>query len=414
MASSSPSQWSGAIQWLEEVVSSQWGGWVILPLVYGIFRLGEYLLKRKVENKPETEKIGLYSQLADLQKKLVENKMSIGDLDNLRSQVLGKKAASAIMVASQYTDVATQLVKYVRGTDHPPVKPSEPGSEDWDRILTQADMNTLSAVKAQEADQELIALVLELMQRFSADEAEWLQKAQDQWQAFRQVEAEREAKAWEGGSIRPLLINAKFEAITRERIASLQGETTSPDGSELKPRRLNTPGNLLQHLVRGVPKARVSELVGTPTYIHEKRWLYRYIETQVELNFDETDSIADVVVALCQGEIYEGYYSITDIPLGKLTLADILQIYPDITVEHRSSMRTEDVFVHVRIGPPGASEDYFFGALSVFSGVGSLQEVLFKWDREAEKLVTDPREILINWMGTSSSLEAPSFRWFIR
>src|SRR5690606_33119739 len=147
----------------------------------------------------------------------------------------------------------------------------------------------------------------DLMQRLSLDEAAWLQKSQNQWPAFRQVESEREAKAWAGGAIRPLMINAKFEAMTRERIASLQGETTGPDGSELEPRRVKTPPNLLQHLERGVPKARVSELVGTPTYIHGNIWLYRYDETQVELTFDDNDSIADVVVALCHGEIYAGY-----------------------------------------------------------------------------------------------------------
>jgi uncharacterized protein YecT (DUF1311 family) len=408
------SKWVGAFQWLEAVISSKWGGWLILPLAYGVFRFCEYLLKRNVENKPEAEKIEQYSQLADLQKKLDENDMSIGDLNRLRRQVLGEEAANAVIVATQYAGVAKQLVMDAKGIEDKPMKPTEPVSEDWDRTLTQADMNSLSAEKAQEADQELTALVLDLMLRLSLEEAAWLQKAQDQWQAFRQVESEREAKAWEGGSIRPLMINAKFEAMTRERIASLQGETTGPDGSELEPRRVKTPRNLLQHLERGVPKARVSELVGTPAYIHGNIWLYRYNETQVELTFDENESIAAVVVALCDGEIYEGYNLIADIPLGKLTLADILGIDPQITVKHRWSMRTEEVFVHVRIGPSGAWEDYFFGALSVFSGVGRLQKVLFEWDSEAEELITDPKEILINWVGTAGSLETPSFSWLIK
>ena len=410
----SPFEWSDTLHWLETVISSKWGGWLILPLAYGLFRFGEYLLKRKVENKPEIEKIEQYSQLADLQKKLDENNMSIADLNRLRGQVIGEGAASAIIVATQYADVAKQLVADVENIERQPTRSSEAVSEDWDRALTQADMNELSAEKAQAADQELIALVLDLMQRLSPDEAAWLQKAQDQWQAFRQLEAEREAKAWGGGSIRPLMVNAKYEAITRERIASLQGETTGPDGSELEPRRLKTPRNLLQHLEQGVPKARALELLGTPTYIHGNVWLYRYEETQLELTFDENESIADVVVALCHGEIYTGYNPIVDIPLGKLTLADILEIDPQTTVEYRWSMRTQEVFVHVRIGPPGAWDDYFFGALCVFSGAGNLQDVLFEWDREAEKLVTDPKNILINWMGTSSTLESPCFNWFIK
>lgn len=406
-------QSSYSIPFVSQIINSDW--WpVLLPLGYGIFRFIEYLLKRKVEGKPEVEKVEQYSRLADLQKKLDENNMSIADLNRLRGQVLGEEATNAIIVATQYTDVAKQLVADAKSIEHQPADESGPASEDWDRALTQADMNALSAEKAYEADRELTALVLDLMQRLSPDEAVWLQKAQDQWQAFRQIEAEREAKAWEGGSIRPLMVNAKFEAITRERIAALQGETTGPDGSELEPRREKTPRNLLQHLEQGVPKARVSELLGTPTYIHGNTWLYRYEETQVELTFDENESIADVVVALCHGEVYAGYNSIVDIPLGKLTLADILEIDPQTAVEHRWSMRTQELFVHVRIGPPGAWDDYFFGALSVFSGAGSLQDVLFEWDREADKLITDPKDILINWMGTSSTFEAPSFGWFIK
>lgn len=414
MAVPDPFQLSDTLQWLKAIISSKWGGWLILPLIYGIFRFGEYLLKRKVENRPEAEKIEHYSQLADLQKKLDENDMSIGDLNRLRRQVLGEGAANAVLVATQYADVAKQLVMDAKGIEYEPMKPREPVSEDWDQTLTQGDMNALSAGKAQEADQELTALVLDLMQRLSLDDAALLQESQDQWQTFRKMEAEREAKKWEGGSIRPLMVNARFEAMTRERIASLQGEITGPDGSELAPRRVKTPRNLLQHLERGVPKARVSELVGIPTYIHGNIWLYRYDETQVELTFDENESIADVVVALCHGEVYGGYNPITDVPLGKLTLADLLEIDSQVTVEHRLSMRTEEIFVCIRSGPPGAWEDYFFGALSVFSGAGSLQEVLFTWDHETEKLVTDPKDILINWIGTSNSLEAPFFSWFIK
>lgn len=193
-----------------------------MPLGYGIFRFIEYLLKRKVEGKPEAEKVEQYSRLADLQKKLDENDMSIADLNRLRGQILGGEATSAIIVAKQYADVAKQLIEDVKSIEHQPIDQSELIPEVWGKSLTQADMNALSAEKAHEAERELTALVLDLMQRLSPDEAAWLQKAQDQWQTFRQIEAEREAKAWEGGSIRPLMVNAKFEAITRERIASLQ------------------------------------------------------------------------------------------------------------------------------------------------------------------------------------------------
>ena len=412
MAVPNIAQLSEIFQWLETVITGKWGELIILPLGYAIFRFIEYWVKLKIERKPETEKIEQYEKLADLQKKLEENNMSISDLNLLRKQVLGEEAENAITVATQYADVAKQLVMDVEVIDQHSTHIKESSSANLDRTLTQFDMNMLSAQKAREADRELMTLLVDLMQQLPPDGAALLQKAQDQWQAFRQVEAEREAKAWEGGSIMPLMINARLEALTRERIASLKRDA-SLDGS--KSELSKTPPDLLQNLEKGVPKARVSHLLGTPTYIHGNIWLYRYEETQVEITFDKHESIADVVVALCHEKIYAGYNPITDIPLGKLTLADILEIDSQLVLQHRWSMRTEEIFIQVRIGPAGAWEEYFFGALSVYSGVGNLHDVLFDWDRENEKLITNPKDVLINWVGiSSSSMEAPHFSWFIK
>jgi hypothetical protein len=120
------------------------------------------------------------------------------------------------------------------------------------------------------------------------------------------------------------------------------------------------------------------------------------------------------VIALCHGQVYAGYNPIVDIPLGKLKLADLLRIDPQATVEYRWSMRTEEIVVHLRTGPPGAWNDCYFGALSVSSGAGNLQSTFFEWDREGNRVVTDPQDVLINWTGLSSASEAPYFNWFIR
>lgn len=406
-------QSSLSIPWLNEVLNSNW--WpILLPLGYGIFRFGEYLLKRKVEKRPESEKIEQYSKLLDLQKRLDENNMSIADLNSLRGQILSEQAASAINVAEQYADVAKHLVADTRSAEYPLADQLAPGGNDWDEPLTQADMNALSAEKAHQADRELTALVLGLMEHLSPEDAAWLQRAQDHWYAFRRTESQREAKAWEGGSIVPLIVNAKFEAMTRERIAALLGEVASQNCSELRTLRVATPRDLLRHLEQGVPKERVSELLGAPTYVQENRWLYRYEETRVEIAFDEGASLSDVVIALCHGQVYAGYNPIVDIPLGKLKLADLLRIDPQATVEYRWSMRTEEIVVHLRTGPPGAWNDCYFGALSVSSGAGNLQSTFFEWDREGNRVVTDPQDVLINWTGLSSASEAPYFNWFIR
>ncbi|MFL4596685.1 lysozyme inhibitor LprI family protein [Stenotrophomonas maltophilia] len=398
--------------WFDGITSSAW--WpVFLPLGYGIFRFLEYLLKRRVEGKPSDEQIQSYSQLADLQKKLRENSVTIADLNALRSQVLGKGAASAINIAHQYSEVAQRLVADVEEIDYARSNSLSAALSAEERNLTQAEMNILSAEKAQEADRELTALVLELMQKLHPQGAALLQRAQGYWLAFRKVEADREASAWEGGSILPLMVNAKFEAMTRERIAALKGDTTGPDGSELDARRVTTPRNLLQHLELNVPMDRVRDLLGTPTYSYGSRWMYRYEETQVEVGFNNDWSVDSVVVALCNGHNYPGVG--LERPLGQLTVGDVIRMDSEAKLEHGWSARTQELCIRVRTGPAGAWDYHYFGALSIFSGAGDLQDVRFEWDADSGRLVTNPDEVLVNWMAISAAAdEPPSFNWYIR
>ncbi len=401
-----------SIPWLNDILVSNW--WPVVPLLcFGVFRGLEYLVTRLIEGKPEAEKIEQYSMLADLQKKLAENKMSIGDLERLRGQVLGKEAENAIHVAEQYTRVASQLVENTKDAERPIGKMRSFQSSVRAEAMTQAEMNAHSAAKAHEADSELTALVMDLMQRIGTEEAEALQRAQDQWSAFRMIEAERDAKVWEGGSIRPLLVNAKFEALTRERIASLRADGAGPDGVELEIRREKIPRNLFEHLELGVPKERIKVMLGTPTYIRGDSLLYRYEEAQVEITFDKDGGVSEWVVALCAGQSCPAPGLVTDVPLGRLTLADLLEIDPQVVVQHRWSMRTREVFVRIRVGPPGAWDDYYFGALATTTGAGNLQDVFFKWDDDSQALITDPREVVINWVGMVDDADAPYFSWFI-
>lgn len=408
-----------SIPWLDTVLHSNW--WpLLLPVGYAVFRFVEYLLKRRVEGKPASEKIEQYSSLIDLKERLDKGGMTIGDLKKLRTQVLSDEADSALQVAERYAAVAQKLVSDADDIEQRSVtveRSEFADNSDWGRELTQSDMNILSREKASEANNELTATILDLMQRLSSVNAAALQRSQGFWEAFREAEAERESHAWEGGSIRPLMVNAKYEAITRERIAALQGETMGPDGSELEPHRSKTPINIFEHVEPGVPKQRILDLLGTPTYIHGDRWYFRYDETQLEISFNEGNAVDDVVMALCQGCIYQGALPghVIDVPFGRLTLADLLKQDSQMRVDFRSSMRTQEVFVQSRIGPPGAWTDYCYGALSVFNGAGNLQDTNFEWDHETERLVTNPKDVLINWIALSgSSLEAPSFSWFIK
>lgn len=397
-------------------MNSNW--WpLLLPLGYGMFRFIEYWLKRRVEKKPAVEAIEQYSKLADLHAKLQTSGMTIGSLNQLRAEMLGKEANNALDMASRYSAVAHELVGDVERIEHLPSfkqASSRVVNLDNEEALTQAEMNALSAKKAREADDELTTMVLDLMQRLSDEAAASLQRAQDIWREYRKEESKRAGLVFEGGSMQPLVENTKSEAMTRERIAALRGDVKSPDGSVLSVHRSQTPTNLLQHIQPGVPKKRVEELLGTPTYIHGSQWFYRYVETQVELTFSDEGGLFSVVVALCHDQIYDGYNEVVDVPLGRLTLADLLEIDPQIQAEFHWSMRTQELTVLIRMGPAGAWSYYYFGALKVLTGAGYLQDTHFDWDMEAGRLISDPKEVLINWMALpSSTLNPPGFNWFI-
>lgn len=379
-----------------------------LPLLGGSFLFFKYLIERKIEGKPDAEQIAQLSQLADLKAKLDKDGTTLEELQSFRAKALGTSASIAIVTAQQYTDAASKLVGDAESAENDP---------DWEKPLTQTDMNLLSMNKAAQADDELAAAVSNKLRELDDEDRLLLEQSQSAWESFRETETTRESRRWEGGTIKPLMVNLRYEAITRERIASLYAEGKMENTGELVVKFSTTPRNLFQHVFPGVPKNRVQEILGTPTFISSDFWHYRYEETQVEISFNDSGAIMDVIIALIHDQIYPGFSPafLTDIPLGKLTLADILECDQQLTVEFRSGLRGEEIYVSGRSGPPGAWTYFCFGALSVYSGAGLLQDTQFEWDREANRLKTDPKKVLINWMAhPGSSLDAPSFEWFIK
>lgn len=390
------------------LLQNDWVKILALPSLGGIYLFFKYLLERKIEGKPDAENISQLNELADLKEKLDKNGMTLEELQSFRAQALGKSASIAIVTAQQYTDAASQLVGDAEKAEHDP---------DWEQALTQTDMNLLSMKKATQADDELAAIINSKIRELDGDDRLLLQQSQSAWESFRETETTRESRRWEGGTIRPLMVNLRYEAITRERIAGLSTEGKMEVNGDLVVKIHTTPKNLLQHIVPGVPKKRVQDILGTPSFVSANHSYYRYEETQVEISYNDEDIADDVIVILLHDQVYSGSSPafFTDIPLGKLTLADILASDHQLEIEFRDSLRTQEVYVRGRSGPPGAWTYFCFGALSVFSGVGLLQETQFEWDKEAGCLRTDPKDILVNWMALpGSTLDAPYFDWFIK
>jgi len=370
-----------------------------------------YLFKRHLEGSPEKETIAQLSSAADLKEKLNKNNLTLEDVQKFRSEALQNKANDWMSFFQMYMRRVQNLIIDVEHLGAPGDETPRLTSESevfTNSALSQSEMNLLSQQGVAEAEADLNAAVVDLIQRLSSEEALALQRSQAAWQMFRQAEAAREAKRWEGGTICPLMVNLAVEAITRERIASLKADIIGPEGVALEIQPIKTPSNLLQIVTPGVPKQRVLDLLKTPSHIHGEHWDYEYEDTIVHVTFNSDGAVELVTVCLRHGCRYSGdtasYY--IDKPLGLLTLGDVLQSDPALDVQYRWTMRTEELIVLGRCGPSGAWIAYCYGALS--TPYGPMQDVRFQWDREGGKLLTSPNDVLINWMALpSDTLEAP-------
>jgi uncharacterized protein YecT (DUF1311 family) len=389
--------------WVEWFLESNVAKVIVMPILAGGAGFGLYLLKQRIERRKHPDEIGQLNQAIALKEKLDQMQISLYDLKAFRSEALGKPAEAAFVSAEYFLGVAKKLSF---DQDQVADQPSMPEGS------TQLQMNEAAVAQANQATETLDHVVQGLIDRATPTERVALQRAHDTWVGWRDAEAGREALKWEGGSILPLMVSARVEAITRERIASLELEMQGLEGNQIVDTRLATPSNLLCHVVPGVPAEKVRKWLGTPTSIHGDVWIYRFIETQVQVTFD-MDVVREIVVALVHGHVYQGSGAPWgDFTLGTLTVAE-LQEMGHTFIEYRSSMRTKEAMVPVRVGPAGAWSECICGALVVHSGVGSLAEVEFEWDEEAEKLVSDPSKTLMNWIGMAAGLEPPSLYWFI-
>lgn len=405
------------IQSIEDIVNSDLGKVFLIPFIYGAAGLCIYLIKKRLEKN----RIAEYNQLADLHKKLNDNETSIKALDHLRDTIEKKGEKSVIGLAWQYAEHAKIYIKLAKelmnrcskdGYLHKKID-NDPFSMAWNNAATQTDMNLLSSEKAEEIDHELTSLILYLLKCFSNDDANMLKKSQDIWLSFRQIEVDREAEQWNGGTICPLMANIKYEVITRERLVALREETKYPDGTKLEPCWIRTPSDILKYFKRGISKDSIYKLVGKPDYIIENTWFYRFSENQVELTFDNDEKLINGWMALCNEKFYSGYCPISNIPFGELSIGDILKLNPNILINHSCGPRMERIYVQV---PCNGTKNYFFGAIHIRNGGEDeyLKSVNFEWDYKLNRLITDPHSILTTWVGMLTPWGSPHSGWICR
>lgn len=395
---------AAAWAWLNAALESSAFKLLIIPGALGLIGLGRYFGRRKIEKTGESEEIRRARELVDLQRAMKEGGVSIEEINDLRQRLLEKPEKQAVATATYFIERAEYLHE----------RPSLPLIDD-DGVLTQAEMNEQAAARFHQADEELTSLLVKKMAESADEEAAALQAAQDAWLQWRDAEASWESKSWEGGSIRPLMVATKLEALTRERIASLEvGERLEQDPGNLEVQHKPTPRDLAEHLEPGVTSARVRELIGAPHFISGNYWFYRFLETQVEIVF-EGEVIRDVTFAIIDGEKYQATLSeVNEYMFGALTFGDLLAENPSLVIRHRTSARTHEVYTSIAVGIPGTYRSFYLGAIMPFHGT-RLHYTDFDWDFENQSPRGFPTNAIINWFGTTSRFdEEPMASWYIR
>lgn len=371
-----------------------------------------YFTKRYVEGKPVTEKLEEFSKLADLQKKLSDEGVSVDDLRKLRRHVLSREAETVASAAIQLTNQAQHIIADAEST-FLERKVAPLGDLHDDAVITQADMNEAAWRAAGDRDEELSKIVNDMASLLEPEDRNLFLLVHSKWQEFRAAEVEREAHLWKGGSISPVMTAAKFETLTLQRTASLVANSRT-EGLTESDGFLSSPGDLFDLVELHTHKSHVLNVLGSPTYVRDGSWIFLYRECQFQIQFDQDDAVETQFVAVCEGMKISLPSTNVDIPLGVMTIADVLNFDSNSTLSHSQSMRTEELTLSTRIGPPGVWEEFTFGALKLGIPVGRLLDVEFEWDSRLEQLRGFPSDTRINWIGRGSNATIANFDWYIR
>ncbi len=170
------------------------------------------------------------------------------------------------------------------------------------------------------------------------------------------------------------------------------------------------PVNLLDHIGPSSSKDRIQSLLGPPHSVVLQNWFYRFSDVLVQIEFWNESSAKAIALGLA-GRKRANKFPVPGYakPLGELTIADVLE--NGASLRRRKTLRTDELLVEVRWGPPGAWVHYVFGALMAV-GARNLVESYFKWDEEKNCLCTNPAQVLVNWIAiTSGFSEEVWFAW---
>ncbi|EGQ8042870.1 DUF1311 domain-containing protein [Vibrio alginolyticus] len=165
-----------------------------------------YLIKRKIESKPELETLDKHQKVLDIHKKMSEQGLDISGLNQFVSMLTEKSSA----VQSHVLDLNTKSVSHMQtsSTEH----------------ITQTEMNQIASNSYNRSLVKMNEVYAQLMSKLDSDRTEAYGSAQVKWNEYIEAHARSVADMYKGGSIYPLIYYSELETLVFERTARLQSE----------------------------------------------------------------------------------------------------------------------------------------------------------------------------------------------
>lgn len=170
----------------------------------------------------------------------------------------------------------------------------------------------------------------------------------------------------------------------------------------------SVPQDILIQIELSSSKEKVKEILGSPHRVISNMWLYRFREALVQVDFYENNAVKAVALALTINSPKRGFtVPMFDKPLGSISFGDFGRELAEL--RYRSTLRTSELLLETRVGPPGAWMNFTFGALAPLSP-GMLADVNISTTTE-RVILSEAAKVRINWVGISESLEEQWFEW---
>ena len=162
------------------------------------------------------------------------------------------------------------------------------------------------------------------------------------------------------------------------------------------------PSNLLHHLAPGAAISKMRELLGAPYAEQSGRYSYRFSNLLLQIASEDRTTIDAVGLILPRSDKRAAFeIHPLNLVLGKMTIADVLE--HDAKIKRETSSKHLLISVDRYYGNPGFYREYSFG---VFSGpVATYPDQNIEWDIKKDRLLTNPKDLKINWVTISTGLK---------